>query len=117
MDFVAFGQEELGKVRAVLPGDSGDQCALWHERPFTINRRRAHPARKGTQLFSSMSDKGACEANETRTERLTRSTRQAEQIDSEPMNVEESPPLRRGYSGSFCDTDDWEGGAFDVSTC
>jgi len=28
VDFVAFPEQELGKIRAVLPGDAGDQCTL-----------------------------------------------------------------------------------------
>jgi hypothetical protein len=27
VDFVSFGEQTLGKVRAVLPGDAGDQCS------------------------------------------------------------------------------------------
>ena len=30
VDLVAVGQEELGQVGPVLPGDAGDQCSACH---------------------------------------------------------------------------------------
>jgi hypothetical protein len=31
MDFVALTEEKLGEVGAVLAGDTGDECALFHK--------------------------------------------------------------------------------------
>jgi hypothetical protein len=30
VDFISLGEQELRKIRAVLPGNAGDQCAFGH---------------------------------------------------------------------------------------
>jgi hypothetical protein len=34
--FIAFGKQELGQVRAVLPADAGYQCFFYHTLPLLI---------------------------------------------------------------------------------
>src|SRR5437867_12436441 len=55
VDFIALREQELGKIGAVLSGDTGDQCALRHGSEATLLRSLRHSGTPAPRGFAARS--------------------------------------------------------------